>query len=582
MELLRSSDPTQIGPYTLTHRIGGGGMGTVFYGHNGQRWAAVKAINASFAYDFEYRARFRREIEAASAVDSPFTAKVFEHGSDQGVLWYASEYIKGETLEELATKRPLNQSEAIIFAWCMYGALVAIHQAGVVHRDIKPANVIVGPSGVKVVDFGIATRPEDTSLTRTGMVIGSLNYMAPERLKGAQPDAASDYFAFGKMLAFALTGRSELSSYGSVQAALDAITVKASLMPLAFRQLIAVCLQADPAKRADQKAVFTLLAALPVIHRETVRSTLVVHCDVATKVTLLATQVMPELAPTRVIPDPAPTRIMTELHNAARRPPRTTTRWRQFAYTRVLVRATLLDLIIAWVALAVAFLNAHETISADELNLPKPAFTVGALGTAKAGSQSITVTSAQADGYALRLSVRLKGYGSQQLAVNALRQSCIYVAYNSEKWITWSGAAFSAEATSASGEIVGTFTRQEVLAIPGEVGFLMSCSTERLTGGVPIGKNKIDVVGLFNGTYAISSVLYAQHNNDGDTQVVVYGESRHAKLCLTVDGGVQFTPSASQLVKAGSSTFARFTFPTSSPGTLSARCSDSEGGVAIS
>ncbi len=205
---LGPGDPRQLGPYTILSRIGGGGMGVVYLGQTpDRRLVAVKVVRSDRASDPEFVARFRREVRAASGVAGFCTARVLAADLDARQPYYVTEYVQGPTLQEAVEDGgPLTGRPLEAFAVGVAEALEAIHAAGVVHRDLKPSNVILAREGPKVIDFGIARPIDATTLTQTGKVIGSVNWLAPEQLRTGKASEASDVFAWGGLVAFAGTG----------------------------------------------------------------------------------------------------------------------------------------------------------------------------------------------------------------------------------------------------------------------------------------------------------------------------------------------------------------------------------------
>src|ERR687887_197739 len=205
---LVAGDPGQLGPYTILSRIGGGGMGMVYLGQApDRRLVAVKVIRADRASDRELAARFRREVQAASGVAGFCTARVLDADLDAERPYYVTEYVAGPTVQEAVDEAGLmagRQLEALAVG--VAEALEAIHAAGVVHRDLKPSNVLLSPAGPKVIDFGIARPVDATTLTQTGKLIGSVNWLSPEQLQTGRASEASDIFAWGGLVAFAATG----------------------------------------------------------------------------------------------------------------------------------------------------------------------------------------------------------------------------------------------------------------------------------------------------------------------------------------------------------------------------------------
>jgi hypothetical protein len=206
---LVSGDPRQLGPYTILSRIGGGGMGMVYLGQApDRRLVAVKVIRADRASDRELAARFRREVQAASGVAGFCTARVLDADLDAGRPYYVTEYVPGPTVQEAVDEAgPMTGRQLEALAVGVAEALEAIHAAGVVHRDLKPSNVLLSPAGPKVIDFGIARPVDATTLTQTGKLIGSVNWLSPEQLQNGRASEASDVFAWGGLVAFAASGQ---------------------------------------------------------------------------------------------------------------------------------------------------------------------------------------------------------------------------------------------------------------------------------------------------------------------------------------------------------------------------------------
>ncbi|GAA1969314.1 protein kinase domain-containing protein [Catenulispora subtropica] len=209
MEALKPEDPTRIGPFTPLARIGAGGMGRVFLARSrGGRPVAVKVIRAEYAEDERFRTRFRREVEAARTVNGLYTASVLDAGPDDEEPWLATAYIPGPSLQRVVQDHgPLPERSARVLGAGIAEALGAIHSAGLIHRDLKPSNVICGPDGPRVIDFGISHAVGGTSLTATGVVVGSPRYASPEQCRAdAESSPASDVFALGGVLVYATTG----------------------------------------------------------------------------------------------------------------------------------------------------------------------------------------------------------------------------------------------------------------------------------------------------------------------------------------------------------------------------------------
>ncbi|MFD0356253.1 protein kinase [Streptomyces sp. NPDC127110] len=205
---LRAGDPQRIGELTLVGRLGAGGMGVVYLaqGPDG-RLVALKRLREELASDDGFRARFRREAATLLRVQGTCTARVLAVEAEASTPYVVMEYVQGPTLSEYVGEHgPLHGDMARLFAVGLAEALVAVHRAGVVHRDLKPANVLLSEQGPKVIDFGIAQASDGTALTRTGVAVGTVGYMAPEQIRG-QAGPAADVFAWALTVAYATTGR---------------------------------------------------------------------------------------------------------------------------------------------------------------------------------------------------------------------------------------------------------------------------------------------------------------------------------------------------------------------------------------
>ncbi|MFD0021313.1 serine/threonine-protein kinase [Streptomyces sp. NPDC058382] len=207
---LTSTDPARIGPYLLLGRLGAGGMGRVYLARSeGGRTVAVKVVHAEHVADPQFRARFRREVDAARRVGERYTAPVLDAEPDEEYPWVATGYVPGLSLEQIVRGHgALPVPSVLALADGLLHALKDIHSAGIVHRDLKPSNVMLTVEGPKVIDFGIARAVETAveSLTSTGMVIGSPGFMAPEQIRGESAGPKSDVFTLGCVLTYAATG----------------------------------------------------------------------------------------------------------------------------------------------------------------------------------------------------------------------------------------------------------------------------------------------------------------------------------------------------------------------------------------
>ncbi|MFG1856473.1 PQQ-binding-like beta-propeller repeat protein [Actinomadura geliboluensis] len=267
MEPLQPGDPDRIGPYRVVARLGAGGMGRVYLARSRSgRPVAVKVVHSRYAGQARYRARFRREVDAARRVVGAFTAPVLDAGADAPTPWLATAYLPGPSLREaVAEFGPLPADAARALAAGLAEALAAIHRGGLVHRDLKPANVLLTAGGPRVIDFGIA-RPDDAApLTRAGHPIGSPGFMSPEQVRGREIGPASDVFTLGATLAYAASGVEPFGT-GPVHARhLRVMNVQADLGAITepwLRDLVTACLRAEASTRPSAAEVLDRLGAL--------------------------------------------------------------------------------------------------------------------------------------------------------------------------------------------------------------------------------------------------------------------------------------------------------------------------------
>ncbi|MGW0215581.1 serine/threonine-protein kinase [Micromonospora chokoriensis] len=254
---LRPGDPARLGGYDVLARLGDGGMGSVFLARSpqGQR-VAVKVVRPELSHDEEFRGRFRSEVNRARQVPPFCTAEVLDADPDHDPPYLVVEYVEGPSLAEVVREQgPLRAAQLHSIAVGVATALTAIHGAGVIHRDLKPANVLVARGGIKVIDFGIARAFEATSQhTRTNQMVGTVSYMAPERLdtaSGHPVGPAADIFAWGALVAHAATGRNPFGGDSATATAMRILTQPPDLTGLdgPLRELVSRALEKDPAAR---------------------------------------------------------------------------------------------------------------------------------------------------------------------------------------------------------------------------------------------------------------------------------------------------------------------------------------------
>jgi len=200
------------GRYRVGERIARGGMASVYLGTDERldRVVAVKVMHPGLADDSDFTSRFEREARSAAKLNHPNVVAVFDQGEDQGFVFLVMEYVPGRTLRDvMRAEAPMPADHALAFLEPLLVALSAAHDAGIVHRDVKPENVLIAPDGrIKVADFGLAraVSSSTTATATTGVLIGTISYLAPELVVNEGADARSDVYACGAMLYEMLTG----------------------------------------------------------------------------------------------------------------------------------------------------------------------------------------------------------------------------------------------------------------------------------------------------------------------------------------------------------------------------------------
>ncbi|MGD6743974.1 protein kinase domain-containing protein [Streptomyces sp. BH106] len=265
MQPLQTGEPTAVGPYRLLGRIGSGGMGRVYLGRSaGGRTVAVKIVHPHFALDDEFRARFKREVQAARKVGGAWTAPVLDADPDAEVPWVATGYVAGPSLTQAAGDGVgLPEHSVRVLGAGLAEALAAVHGLGLVHRDVKPSNVLLTLDGPRLIDFGIARATDGTaSLTSTGVSIGSPGYMSPEQILGKAVTGAADVFSLGAVLVYAASGSSPFPGDSSAALLYKVVHEQPELGSLAgeLREVAAACLSKDPAARPTPEEVARRLA----------------------------------------------------------------------------------------------------------------------------------------------------------------------------------------------------------------------------------------------------------------------------------------------------------------------------------
>jgi serine/threonine protein kinase len=268
------SDPrigSQIGEYSVDSLLGEGGMGKVYTatGPDGGR-VALKLVKDDYARDETFRRRFYREARIAQTVQHPNVVPVVDTGEHEGLPYMAQRFIEGMSLDEkLKRDGTLDVQTAVGVCTDVAAGLEALWGAGMVHRDVKPANILLDGSGrAYITDFGLAKDTQGSLLTLPGQALGSMDYMAPEQIRGEQVGAATDIYALGCVMYECMCGRppfAEVQGMRILWAHLqdpppDPRSVRADI-PERFSQTLLVALNKDAAARPQTAGEYARMLA---------------------------------------------------------------------------------------------------------------------------------------------------------------------------------------------------------------------------------------------------------------------------------------------------------------------------------
>ncbi len=257
----------RLGPYEIVAPLGAGGMGEVYRARDTRlgREVAIKIISDRIGHDPQSLRRFEKEAKAVASLSHPNILTLYEFRTENGISFTVTELLRGESLADRLVREHLSWRKAVEIAAAAADGLASAHAQGIVHRDLKPANVFLTNDGqVKILDFGLAKRqPLDDAVrssidteSQPGGVVGTIGYMAPEQVSGAQADARSDIFALGCVLYEMLSGRRAFwrpSAAETLAATLrdqpEDLAESGQRFPPALVQIVRRCLQKSPDER---------------------------------------------------------------------------------------------------------------------------------------------------------------------------------------------------------------------------------------------------------------------------------------------------------------------------------------------
>jgi serine/threonine-protein kinase len=227
----------------LLDKLGAGGMGTIYKAQNlmdKTKTVAVKVLREELFEDENNRKRFKQEAAIVDQLDHPNIVKVYERGQSRQTMFIAMELLEGKTLsKKIEEEGKIDISEGLHIMIQITDAMVKIHSKGIVHRDMKPENIMLirkdnDPNFVKALDFGLARMQHQTRLTETGMVIGTINYIAPEQITGSESSGAADIYSMGVVFYEMLTGEKPFIGETTIDV-MKQIIDKTPIEPIKFR-----------------------------------------------------------------------------------------------------------------------------------------------------------------------------------------------------------------------------------------------------------------------------------------------------------------------------------------------------------
>ena len=262
---LGPTDPREVGPYLLVGRLGHGGMGVAYLGERDGQRVVLKVLGQGAPLSSEDITRWERELDAMRAAASDRTVHLLDHDFTGRPPWFAMEFVPGLTLQyQVDSIGALSPAELVPFALGLAEAVADIHAAGVVHRDLKPSNIMLSPQGPRIIDFGVAALEDATMLTRTGHIIGTVGWLAPEQITNDSYSPATDVHAWGLCVLFATTRENpyaSMSSGAALYKVVHEVPAMPTSMPRRLARMVEQSLAKDPLQRPDLHSIIDYLVA---------------------------------------------------------------------------------------------------------------------------------------------------------------------------------------------------------------------------------------------------------------------------------------------------------------------------------